>query len=168
MLAVAGVDLLVTDDVCPSNLRFFRYIDRVKEKYPDLKVIAFTIANYKNQRVDESKEFKDWYKEHKYWVEIAVHGYDHSFPPEAEREDFEECVEKALEILRPFLPKEYGYRSPGFQFTVRMEPILRKLGFAYVAYRNILKYFDGRRKIPFNTHCCDRFQNPITKIWRNL
>lgn len=164
--------IFTTDDLCPSNLQYFYCWDEVHKKYPGKRLIAFTIANkdYK-ENVSESQEFKDWYEKHKDWVEIAVHGYDHTYPPEAERDDFEECVEKALAILKPFLPKEYGYRSPGFQFSVRIEPVLKKLGFSYIAYRDHIKYFDGRFAGPLlNTHCCDEqtWENPITNVWRTL
>ncbi len=161
--------IMTTDDLCLSNLKYFKYWDKVKEKYGELKLVAFTIANYRQkEKLDDSKQFKDWFDKYKDWVEIAIHGYDHSYPPEAERDDFEDCVSKALEILKSFLPKEYGYRSPGFKFTVRLEPVLKKLGFGYVAYDDMIKYFDGRKLIPYNTHCCNKYENPITKIWDKL
>jgi predicted SAM-dependent methyltransferase len=162
--------VFTTDDVCPSFLQFFKYWDKVHEKYPERKVIAFTIANFAHkENIAESKEFREWFEARKDWVEVAVHGYDHLYPPEAERDDFPELVEKSLEILKPFLPKEYGYRSPGFKFSVRIEPVLKKLGFAYVAYAEHIKFFDGRPYIiPINTHCADKWENPITQVWRSL
>jgi predicted deacetylase len=162
--------IFTTDDLCPSNLKYFEYWDKVKEKKPDLKVIAFTIANFQNKEpINESKEFIEWFEKHKDWVEIAVHGYDHLFPPEAERDDFEEQVTMALEILKPFLPEKYGYRSPGFKFSVRIEPLLKKLGFSYIAYQEHIKYFNGKIIAPIlNTHCCDKWDNPITEVWWNL
>jgi len=159
-----------TDDLCISNLHFFKFWEEVHKAHPDRKLIAFTIANFQNkENVAESKEFREWFEAHKDWVEIAVHGYDHLYPPEAERDDFEECVTKSLEILKPFLPKEYGYRSPGFKFSVRIEPVLKKLGFSYVAYQEHIKFFDGRQfLVPINTHCCDKWESPITEIWEAL
>lgn len=162
--------IYTTDDVCPSNLKYFEYWERVKEKKPDLRLIAFTIANFNFiEPVDASVEFRDWFNKSKDWVEVAVHGFDHTYPPEAERDDFEDCVEEALRILKPFLPEKYGYRSPGFKFTIRMEPVLKKLGFSYVAYGDRIKYFNGGVEASlYNTHCCDRYANPITKVWKAL
>ena len=165
--------IYTTDDICPSNLKFFPYWENVRTRHPDMKLIAFTIANYQNkENVQESKEFNEWFEKNKDWVEIAVHGYDHLYPPEAERDDFEQCVENALEILRPYLPKEYGYRPPGFKFSVRIEPTLRRLGFSYVAYRDHIKYFEENRLVGpiLNTHCCDNkdWDNPITKIYTDI
>lgn len=165
--------IFTTDDLCPSYLKFFKYWDEVHKKYPGKKLIAFTIANFQNkENIRKSEEFRRWYDEHKDWVEIAVHGYDHLYPPEAERDDFEECIKKALDILKPFLPENYGYRSPGFKFSIRIEPILKKFGFSYIAYRDHIKYFNDERLIApiLNTHCCDEedWENPITKIWRNI
>jgi len=163
--------ILTTDDLCPSNLQFFKYWDEVHNSKPNMKLIAFTIANYKlKENIKESGEFRKWWEQHKDWVEIAIHGYDHMYPPEAERNELEECVEKALDILRPYLPKEYGYRSPGFHFTIRLEPILKKLGFSYVAYRDNIKYFDGRFLTNLvNTHCTyDKWDNPIGLIYQKI
>jgi len=164
-------NILTTDDLCLSNLKYFKYFDEMKSCLPNLKMIAFTIANYNNaENVSESKEFNEWYQCHKDWVEIAIHGYDHLYPPEAERDDFEKYVEDALDILRPYLPKEYGYRSPGFKFSVRIEPTLKRLGFSYVAYREHIKYFDRRQLIiPINTHCTlDKYDNPIGMVHKQL
>lgn len=127
--------------------------------------MAFVIANYQNkENVQESKEFLDWFERTKEWVEIGVHGYDHLFPPECERDNQEEFIEKALDLLRPFLPKKFLYRAPGFQVTNQTEPILRKLGFAGIAHQFRIKYFNGSYVEPYNTHCCDKFVNPITRL----
>lgn len=162
--------IYTTDDFYPDNLKFFDHWKSVKEAHPELKLVVFTVANYNlSQRVDKDLGFLKWFDGNKDWCEVAVHGYDHMLPCEAERDDFEQCVEKALGILKPFMPKCYGYRSPGFHATIRMEPTLKRLGFGYIAYEQFIKYFDGRPAEPvFNTHCCDKWHNPITKIWREL
>jgi len=136
-----------------------------KKKFPKLKLLAFVIANYQNkENVQESKEFLDWFERTKEWVEIGVHGYDHLFPPECERDNQEEFIEKALDLLKPFLPKKFLYRAPGFQVTNQTEPILKKLGFAGIAHQDTIKYFDGTFAVPFNSHCCDKYFNPVTKM----
>ena len=161
----------ITDDLCPSNLKFFKYWDKVKEKKPELKLIAFTIANFQNKElISESRKFEKWFEKNKDWVEIGVHGYDHLYPPEAERDNFEEQVIKAFNVLSPYLPDKYGYRSPGFKFTVRLEPLLKRLGFYYIAYSQHIKILETGKIIQplINTHCCDKYEQPITEIWRNL
>jgi len=166
--------IFTTDDVCPSNLKYFSYWERVRQKYPNMKLIAFTIANYNLvENVSVSTEFKEWFEKNKDWVEVAVHGYDHMYKPEAERDDpeFENCIMKALSILKPFLPEKYGYRSPGFQWSVRTEPLMKKYGFSWIAYDDSIKYFDGRPPIVggiINTHCCDKWDNPITQVWNKI
>lgn len=162
--------ILTTDDLCLTNLKYFEYWDKVKEKRPELKIIAFTTANYQlKEDLSKSKEFKDWFKKHEDWVEIAVHGYDHLSPPEVERDNLEELITKSLNILKEFLPEKYGYRSPGFKFSVTLEPILKKLGFSYIAYHEHIKVFKNNSLIPvLNTHCCDRYDNPITEVWKRL
>lgn len=162
--------IYTTDDLCLSNLHFFTYWDLVKKRKPDLKLIAFTIAN-RNYREDvgKSKDFKHWYGEHKEWVEIGVHGYDHGYPPEGDRDDHEELIRKSLEILQPFLPEKFLYRAPGFQTTCRTEPICKALGFAGIAHQTRIKYFDGHvEEDILNTHCCDKWEMPITQIWEKI
>ena len=161
--------IITTDDICLSNLKYFDYWLKVKEKKKDLNLICFVIANYKyKEDVSKSDIFKKWFDRNKDWITIGVHGYDHLYPPEGERENFEELVKKSLDILQSFLSKDFLYRAPGFQTTCYTEQILKKLGFAGIAHQERIKYFDGRFDIPFNTHCCDRYDNPITKIWQNL
>ena len=132
--------LITTDDLCLSYLDNFKHFDKLKERSRSLKVTAFAIANYKNNEpLLESATFKDWYKEHESWVEIAVHSYDHDGTPDGDRDDEEYWITKALEGLRPFLPSEYGYRSPGWQTTNKTVPILKRLGFSYIAYEGKIR-----------------------------
>ena len=162
--------IITTDDVCPQNLKFWHHWDEIKKHVPELKLIAFTIANYKGQDVSKSLVFKRWFDEHKDWVEIGVHGYDHESPPEQERDNAGQLVSESVEILQEFLPERFLYRPPGFQRTIYTEPLLRLMGFAGVAYQTRIKMFDGRVLEPvFNTHCCDQFFYPVTqwKKWIN-
>lgn len=161
--------VITTDDFCLENMKYFEFWDRVKLKRPSLRLVVFTIANFKNgQDVSKSEEFREWFYGHKDWCKIGVHGYDHLYPPECERDDQREVILRALKILRPFLSEKFLYRPPGFQVTCKTEPVLKELGFAGIAYQNRIKYFDGGFDKPFNTHCCDRYFNPITKIWKRL
>ena len=132
--------IITTDDLCLSYLDNFVYFDRMKEKVPELRVIAFTIGNFNNEELlVESNIFKSWHAKHKAWVEIAVHSYDHANPPDGDRDDEEYWIAKALDSLRPFLPEKYGYRSPGWQTTNKTVGILKKLGFSYIAYETKIK-----------------------------
>lgn len=164
--------IFTTDDLCPSNLKYFEYWDRVKQKYPQLKLIAFTIArkgDREEEDVSKNEEFKKWYEAHKDWVEIGVHGYDHLRPQEGWRQDQEEYIKKALDIIRPYLPTRFLYRAPGFRTLPKTEGILKKLGFAGIAHQEFIKYFDGEvAGNLLNTHCTNEFANPITEIWSHI
>ena len=157
--------IITTDDLSLEHLKFFRYWDEIKARHPDLQLIAFTIANHRgDQDVSKSSEFKSWWEAHKDWVEIGVHGYDHLYPPEQERDNAEELVAKSLEILRSFLPEEFLYRPPGHQRTIHTEPMLKKLGFAGIAYQTRIRLFMGEIiEGVLNSHCCDKYFNPITR-----
>jgi predicted deacetylase len=162
--------VLTTDDVCPSNLKYWGYWEEIKSQYPDTKLLAFVIANNGcEEDISKSQDFMDWFVKNKDWVTVGVHGYDHERPQEGWREDQERYIEAALRILKPFLPTQFLYRPPGFRTLVKTEPILRKLGFAGIAYQTRIKFFDKDIISGiFNTHCCDKYENPVTrwKDWR--
>ena len=137
--------VVTTDDLCLEYLHNFPLFDDLKLIYPDFKMIAFTISNFKNQEdLSTSNEFIEWFKKRQDWVEIAVHSYDHDGIPDGDRSDERYWIEKAMTSLMPFLPDDYGYRSPGWQTSNKTESILKELGFSYIAYETKLKHFNGR------------------------
>lgn len=151
--------LFTVDDLCLSHLDNFKYLDNIKLRYPDFKITAFTIANYEDREpLDESELFLNWYDEHKNWVEIAVHSYDHKYPPDGDRENEGYWIAKALDKLRVFLPTKYGYRSPGWQTTNKTVSILKDLGFQYIAYETMVKNIQNNEiteRTVFNSHLYD-------------
>lgn len=149
----------MTDDLCLSYIDNFKYFDDIKKSHPDFKMVAFAIGNNKNEEpLVGSDIFETWFNQHKDWVEIGVHSYDHQYPPDADREDEEFWIRKALRSLYPFLPKDYGYRSPGWQTTCKTIPILKKFGFRYIAYENMIEDLKEERiteRIVLNSHLYD-------------
>lgn len=132
--------IATVDDLCLSHLDNFVHFDNIRSRVLSFRLTAFTIANNNNEELlVESDIFKAWFNKHKDWVEIAVHSYDHKYPPDADRQDEEYWITKALRSLYPFLPESYGYRSPGWQTTNKTVPVLKKLGFDYIAYENKVK-----------------------------
>jgi len=82
------VNVCTVDDLCLSYLNNFKYFDRIKEEHLDFKLVAFAIANFKNEELLlESTIFKDWFEKHKDWVEIGVHSYDHDGLPDGDRDN---------------------------------------------------------------------------------
>ena len=129
------------DDICLKYLDNFVLLDNLKKEYSGFKMIAFTIANYKNKEdLSKSDRFKSWFDKHKDWLEIAVHSYDHLPPPDGDRSDEKYWIEKARDTLKEFLPKEYGYRSAGFQTSNKTILILKELGFSWIAYETKIRY----------------------------
>lgn len=154
--------IITTDDLCLSYLDNFRYFDEIRNKKKDFEVVAFTIGNFKNkENLRDSGKFIKWFEEHRDWVEIAVHSYDHLPPPDGDRHNEETWIRKALVSLKPFLPKKYGYRSPGWQTTNKTVPILKKLGFSYIAYESRIADIQTNKIINkgiINTHLYDTKQ----------
>jgi len=164
--------IICIDDVYPETIQYFWPIKIIKKKYPQVHIIAFVVANYADtQNIQKSNIFKDWFVEYKDMVEIGCHGYDHLYPPEQERDDAKELVKNSLEILTPYLKKNFLYRPPGHQRTIHTENMLQEFGFGGIAYQNRIKYFDGRiiDGGVLNLHCTrNKFENPIMKVYENL
>jgi len=139
------------DDIGIKYSDQFYQLENLKRKYPTFKITCFVIAK------DLTLELIKWLE--KDWIEVAVHGYDHDYPPECERNDKEERIQLALNILKPLLPEKFGFRAPGFQMTATTYPILRKLGFWYIAHQDRiqpLKQIDRfTQDILVNTHIYD-------------
>jgi len=167
--------IFTTDDVYPSNLKYFKYWDMVKEAHPDLKLICFTVAKYNNddnEDVSKSKEFREWYEIRKNWIEIHPHGLTHGLPQLGwiSYDEQKERIKESIKILKPYLSEKIIYRFPGFRTMAYSEKILKECNIAGIAHREFIKYFDtGELFGPLlNTHCCDQFDKPITKIWKTL
>jgi len=164
--------IFLIDDICPENLKYWKYMEELHQKYPNNKVIAFVIANNKNEGpIRGSTLFKPWYDLVKNWVEIGVHGWDHEKLQEGWREDQEKYIKMALDELRPYLPERFLYRAPGFRTLAKTEGILKKLGFTGIAHQARIKYFDTGeiKENIFNLHCSsnETFVNPIT-LWKRF
>ena len=164
--------IFTVDDLCLSHLRNFVLFDAIKQVYPDFRLVAFAIGNYQNKEsLVKSDEFLSWFRQHKDWVEIGVHSYDHEYPPDGDRDDEKYWIERALESLRPFLPDEYSYRSPGWQTTHRTVPILCETGFRFMYYESKVSDLRDRRIVEMgviNSHLYDpesirRIERMITR-----
>ena len=162
--------IFLIDDICPSNLKHWKYMEELHKKYPNNEVVAFVIANNKNNElITESTLFESWWEKTRNWVEIGVHSYDHLKPQEGWREDQEKYMKISLDILESYLPKRFLYRAPGFRTLAKTEGILKKLGFAGIAHQTRIKYFDTGeiKENIFNLHCSndESLVNPIT-LWK--
>lgn len=164
--------IICIDDVCPENIKYFWPTKEIKKRYPDVHIIAFVVANYNNEQdISKSTVFKEWYEEYEGMVEIGVHGYCHTYPPEQEKDNAEILVYKSLDILKPYLKDRFLYRPPGFQRTIHTEKMLKKLGFGGVAYRDRIRYFDNGeiKEGILNLHCTlNKYENPIMEIYKTL
>ncbi len=162
--------IITTDDLCLEYLDNFKLFDDIKKDFPKFKLTAFSISNFKNKEsLAYSKRFEKWYDKRKDWVEIAVHSYDHQYPPDGDRKDQEKWIRKALGGLRQYLPEKYGYRSPGWQTTSKTIPILKRLNFNYMAYETSVVDINSGKILHnrvINSHLYD--VNSIMKIRQTM
>lgn len=164
--------VFLIDDICPSNLKHWKYMEELHVKYPNHKVVAFVIANNENKEdISKNQEFKKWYESVKDWIEIGIHGYDHMKPQEGWRDDQEKYMQMSLDILKPYLSERFLYRAPGFRTLAKTEQVLKKLGFTGIAHQARIKYFNTGeiKENIFNLHCSsnETFVNPIT-LWKKF
>ena len=152
-----------TDDVSLENIKYFKHWDMAKERNPSLEVIAFIIAEDMDMEV-----LKKFLKERP-WVIPAVHCWDHKELQEGWREDQERYIRMAKDKLIDVLPERPLYRFPGFRTLPKSESILKKLDFKGIAHQGFIKWFDtGKLEQTYDTHCCDKFINPVTKVCQNI
>lgn len=85
--------LVTTDDLNQQDWSLFKYFDKLKEEFPDLKVLAFFTPFWKEnglidspfyevERVKEliKKDFLDFLLERKDWLSLGGHGLFHIVP----------------------------------------------------------------------------------------
>jgi len=86
------------------------------------------------------------------------------------KEQQEQDIKKALEILRPYLPEKPLIRFPGFRVLPFSEGIVKKLGFGGIAYQGFIKIFQSGEIIStLDTHLTfDKYENPIGLLWHKL
>lgn len=136
---------LICDDV---NEKEFYKLEDLKTLIPELKVNCFVMGKDAGYYL-----IKDW-------IEVGVHGWEHTYPPECERDNRREYIEKGLNVLKQYLPKKFGFRAPGFQLTASTYPILRELGFSFIAHQYRIQGLDGifranKNEGIVNTHIYD-------------
>lgn len=143
----------IVDDIGINYKSHLHKLDKIKRQNPSFKMTAFVIAK------GLDNELINWLKQD--WIEVGIHCYDHSAPPEGECEDFEERTQKAISILSPLMNKKI-YRFAGFQILASCYPILYKLGIEVIVHQNRIQLL--KQKMSFNvpllnTHIYENFQN---------
>jgi hypothetical protein len=150
------------DDIAIEHAGSLWKLEELKDIRPDFKVTVFVMA----ARVDDVVE--EWLINNKNWVEVGVHGLDHSSPPECERENRGEIIKKSYEILKPLLPEKCGFRAPGFQMTASTYPILQDTGFWYIAHQSRIQPLrqvgEYNQEIIVNTHIYDNKLYEVGKL----
>lgn len=150
---------VTTDDVCPENIRaLWHHWDSLKKYHPLLKVTCFVSGKFHNTLENDvyaSKDFKDWYKERKDWVEVAAHGLHHKLPPEFTKfTHHQEKITKAMTTkLRKYLPANPGFKAPFLRMNHKTIDIIQNAGYAYVATWNCIHFLvpmaNPQLRLPF-------------------
>ena len=131
----------IIDDIGTNYVNHLWKLDKIKKENPDFKMTAFVIAK------DLTPEIIKWLEQD--WIEIGIHCWDHSAPPEGECDDFEERTKKALEVLKSLMSKMI-YRFAGFQAMASCYPILEKLGIEAIVHSNRIQLLQEKRTIEIN------------------
>lgn len=163
--------ILCIDDLSAVTQKELSVLDELKAAIPQFKCTAFVITSHHGKQIDANfiSECKS-----RPWMEIGLHAYEHSYPPDPERDDYEEIISTAFEILKPLSPK--CYRPAGFQHTIRTMPLMEKLRIERVVHQDCIQIVKSRKKLPvilgnshFDSYCSDYIGKiaPILKAkWR--
>lgn len=135
--------IITSDDLCPDNMHLWGNWTKLKKEHPRLKVTFFVPAMFqKNSRNDviKNKEFKQWYKDNKDWVEVAAHGLYHKLPPEFTKfEHIQEKIIKKMTIkLRKYMPKQKGFKAPFYRCNEVTFKLIKEAGYSYFAHWNTI------------------------------
>lgn len=158
--------IFCVDDVHEKYLENWKYFDKIKEKKPDFKVMAFVITEGLNH-----KKFNEWYEPRKDYIEIQPHCYDHERPQLGWRpyEEQKKDIKRSLKELKSYLPERIIYRFPGFRTMPYSERILRECGISGIAHQSCIKYFDTGKEIKvINTHLGDGLKDSISVVWEQI
>jgi len=127
--------IITTDDFCPKFMHMWKYWEKLKNKWPSFRLTAFIVPNWEGKfPVNKSREFRDWYESNKDWVEVAMHGFDHSFA-ECQKyngKKLQERLTNGFNTIRDFLPDKWGFKPPYYKYNSEcIDFVLEKLGAEY-------------------------------------
>lgn len=152
--------VVTTDDVCPESIRaLWHHWDQLKAAHPALKVTCFVPARFHNDvknDIYKSREFREWFRQRKGWVEVAAHGLFHEGPKEFKKfsRHQERFVARMVVKLRRYLPGCPGFKAPFNELREDVTvPILERAGFAYVVGQDSVRFLvemeDAQKRPPF-------------------
>ena len=123
--------IVCADDIRPETVdKYFRYWYQLKSDHSGLKLNAFVIPYYFKEESESilNKEFVEWFTSVKDWVQLHLHGYTHSFPPEclAPKLQQEEYIEKGARLLSLLCHRDFGFKAPGYHYNDDTIEILKR------------------------------------------
>jgi len=134
---------LTSDDLCPENMDLWGKWMKLKKDHPRLKVTFFVPARLQNKSrndVIKNKDFKQWHRENKDWVEVAAHGLYHKLPPEFTKFEHiqKNIIKKMTTKLRKYMPEEKGFKAPFYRCNEVTFKLIKQAGYSYFAHWNTI------------------------------
>lgn len=135
-------NLLVTcSEMNPSLIPLWiQTWDDLKKHHPNLKVTVFCYPVYRGlveNDVFRNKEFLQWYRERRGWVEIGQLGYGLKNKSDCKRFSSKQysLLHNGYRKIGSFMSKEiYSFRAPQYRMNEYTLPILVSLGFSACMY----------------------------------
>lgn len=113
--------ILTTDDLCPQHIPFFNdHWDDLHERHPDMKLIAFTTANWHGQKKVSGRKFVRFCEKRKDWLILAFHGLEHRIyegrePKNTQQHTIREMIDifrkSGLELIPAYKPPFYAFNT---------------------------------------------------------
>lgn len=134
--------LITTDDLCPKFMDFFReYWDPLKARHPDLKLIAFTVLDWRHKVSKKKlgttipkkfpKEFIEFCNKRKKWLVLAPHALTHQYA-----EGTDPKLHDIIRIIRNAMEKTEckilsGYKPPFYRFNAQTPFTVKSAGLRF-------------------------------------
>jgi len=172
--------IICTDDIRPGTVKeYWKVWSLLKSNHPELKLNAFVIPYYYEEDSEHilNKEFIEWYNSIKNWVQLHLHGFMHSFPPECllSKPQQEELIERGARLLGMLCRRDFGFKAPGYHYNDDTLEILRKYKIRFLCnekeiiwLRNNKIGSDLNNPVLVQTHTNGISIDSVEKIYDNL
>lgn len=171
--------IVCTDDICPEHIdEYWHHWEWLKVNHPKLILEAFVTPCYRGDpsQLITQDEFKEWYESVNDWVNLHLHGYDHTYPPEFTRtkEEQEKSLIEGMKLLSPIAKNTVGFKPPGYKFDSEITiPLIQKLKFHFMSIHDTVFFFPYGRiqmlSLPMiQTHTNGLTEDSIEKIVDSL
>lgn len=164
-----------TDDLSVCHMEYFKkHVDPIAKKYPNFRIIAFTVPRWHNKSKNDlikNKKFIEFCKERESFLRIAMHGFSHlsyeskdnELTFKKARKYYEHLKKQGVHVINGYKPPFYAWNSSslfnakkyGFKFFFTQDGLLDLDTYGF-AHRRVLNLVDSHTNPDKNVNKKDR------------